>query len=256
MWSSLIVHMAITLMTWFIIGDLLELNEDRSRIDTIALSITIFQGAQLTFYFVYMIIQIINFRWFENRLFNPYIIPQLFFLNIIFQIFLALYGVIFYIIKRKRFHNKIGRTLVIVWSSVILMFWLMAWLFTIFMWKMHHEMVASYHARLEEIEEHDDAEVIPFDNSITFDHLPSIIYNKYLDISSNTWCIWLCEYEDGDVLKVLPDWFHHFHLSCIKQWFSTRKWWPIDKKRVTREAIQAARSLNTEQKLFAKIKLR
>ena len=74
-------------------------------------------------------------------------------------------------------------------------------------------------------------------------------------MSLNNKCcpIWLGDYQEGDVLKILPNWYHTFHTEWIKNWFRNQLKWPFCRINIKREDIEKDRSM-TESELIDKIK--
>ena len=52
-----------------------------------------------------------------------------------------------------------------------------------------------------------------------FDKIHSVIYEPYLTLKNKTCPIWLVEYQNNEIIKILPGWYHTFHAQCIENWF-------------------------------------
>jgi hypothetical protein len=82
-----------------------------------------------------------------------------------------------------------------------------------------------------------------------FENINTLIYNKYMCLMDKSCPICLCDYQDDDVVKILPGWYHTFHHEWIKHWFKNQlkcPFWRID---ITREQIDRDKNMNDEQLL-------
>jgi hypothetical protein len=63
--------------------------------------------------------------------------------------------------------------------------------------------------------------------------LPEISYRKSATNTQTEDCsICLCEFEEGDKLRVLPKCLHKFHVPCIDRWLADNKSCPICKQEI------------------------
>ena len=86
-----------------------------------------------------------------------------------------------------------------------------------------------------------------------FEQINTLIFKDYFVLHEKIWPICLSEYEEGDVLKILPQWYHTFHSECIKNWFMNQLKWPFCRIDITREQIAAEKDM-TEEELISHIK--
>lgn len=70
-----------------------------------------------------------------------------------------------------------------------------------------------------------------------FNKIHTVIYEPYLILKNKTCPICLVEYNKKDVIKILPNWYHTFHMACIESWFRTNLNWPFWRQVITREEI-------------------
>mmetsp|Transcript_2898 Transcript_2898/g.3574 ORF Transcript_2898/g.3574 Transcript_2898/m.3574 type:complete len:101 (+) Transcript_2898:339-641(+) len=57
------------------------------------------------------------------------------------------------------------------------------------------------------------------DHMEDFEDINTLIYKKYLNMNNKCCPICLGDYNEGDLLKILPSCYHTFHSECIKNWF-------------------------------------
>ncbi|CAH9065605.1 unnamed protein product [Cuscuta europaea] len=69
---------------------------------------------------------------------------------------------------------------------------------------------------------------------VYLDSYPKLLYSevkeyekKDSDYSSSECCICLADYEDDDIVRVLPECGHLFHVKCIDIWFKRRPTCPF-----------------------------
>lgn len=86
-----------------------------------------------------------------------------------------------------------------------------------------------------------------------FENINMLIYKKYISLNDNSCPICLCDYQEGDVLKILPGWYHTFHKECIKHWFKNQLKCPFCREDITHEQIEKDKDM-TEEELIKKIK--
>lgn len=55
-----------------------------------------------------------------------------------------------------------------------------------------------------------------------FNNINTLIYKKYIHLNEKCCPICLCDYQEEDVLKILPGCYHTFHQECIKHWFKNQ----------------------------------
>lgn len=70
-----------------------------------------------------------------------------------------------------------------------------------------------------------------------FDKIKTVIYEPYLVLKNKTWPICLIEYIKKDVIKIMPNCYHTFHVQWIEHWFRTNLNWPFWRQVITRERI-------------------
>lgn len=86
-----------------------------------------------------------------------------------------------------------------------------------------------------------------------FENINTLIYHKYISLNNKSCPICLCDYEEEDVLKILPNCYHTFHKECIKHWFRNQLKCPFCRVEITREEIRKEKDM-TESDLIARIK--
>ena len=52
---------------------------------------------------------------------------------------------------------------------------------------------------------------------------PSLIYQDYFNLNYQKCFLWMGAFHGGEILKILPDWFHCFHFKCLEDWVQTKK---------------------------------
>lgn len=102
----------------------------------------------------------------------------------------------------------------------------------------YHIVMARY-SNHEDADNHQrDAQRLPVDtrrssveNSIA-ELIPSYKYTKEISLvtktqDSDTCSVCLCEFVDGDPVRVLPECLHPFHVTCIDTWLLTQSSCPL-----------------------------
>ena len=163
------------------------------------------------------------------------------------MLFYVFYGIIFFIIYNSKM-GSMPKILLIVSCSVVLFIYI--WLIVLSVGiaiQVNNIYREAYQRHLEEV---DGVELNgPPTN---FDEVPTLICQNYHNLSEIEWCIWMQNFKAGDIIKVLPDCFHYFHFLCIQEWFRRKKVCPLDKKPITKDAIEATKNLS-EADLISKI---
>jgi hypothetical protein len=86
-----------------------------------------------------------------------------------------------------------------------------------------------------------------------FENINTLIYKKYISLNDNSCPICLCDYQEGDVLKILPGCYHTFHNEWIKHWFKNQLKCPFCREDITHDQIEKDKDM-TEEELIKKIK--
>ena len=86
-----------------------------------------------------------------------------------------------------------------------------------------------------------------------FENINTLIFKKYMNLNNKCWPIWLGDYQDGDTLKILPNWYHTFHTEWIKNWFRNQLKCPFWRVNIKREDIEKDRNMD-ESEIIDKIK--
>lgn len=55
--------------------------------------------------------------------------------------------------------------------------------------------------------------------------MPVVKYSK--ECNEETCCVCLCEFKEGEQIRVLPECFHLFHVVCIDMWLSSHSNCPL-----------------------------
>ncbi|KAJ0027505.1 hypothetical protein Pint_35475 [Pistacia integerrima] len=62
-------------------------------------------------------------------------------------------------------------------------------------------------------------------SSSTIRLMPVLKYSK--ECNEETCCVCLCEFKDGEQIRVLPECLHLFHVVCIDMWLSSHSNCPL-----------------------------
>lgn len=79
-----------------------------------------------------------------------------------------------------------------------------------------------------------------------FENINTLIYQKYIHLNNNSCPICLCDYQEQEVLKILPGWYHTFHKECIQHWFKNQLKCPFCRVDITREQIDKDKDMTEE----------
>ena len=161
--------------------------------------------------------------------------------------FIWIYGILYYFINSSKMTYK-TKNLLIISCSIILTIYICLISLVLYMVMQIQRMYRDVYNQ----QVNDPGIVIAFDITTSFEDLPTIIYQSYHKLDNTECWIWMQNFVSGDIIKVLPNCFHYFHFLCIQEWFKRRKWCPLDKKEITKEALEEANKL-TEAELIFKI---
>ncbi|KAH7519543.1 RING-H2 finger protein ATL68 [Ziziphus jujuba] len=72
----------------------------------------------------------------------------------------------------------------------------------------------------------DDSAVVGLDQSV-INSYPKFPWSKDLDNKESTCSICLCEYKDFEMLRMMPECRHYFHLCCVDAWLKLNGSCPV-----------------------------
>lgn len=88
-----------------------------------------------------------------------------------------------------------------------------------------------------------------------FELLPCIKLIKELYAEYETCSIWLRNYIESEIIKILPNWYHLFHIECIRNWFLKTNICPYCRSKSTYDDVWKISNM-TESELISKLRKR
>ena len=134
--------------------------------------------------------------------------------NFICQVIMCIYGIVYFIIYKSAIIN-ILKILLIISSSTILIIDLCLVALVIVAIVQTNQAYREAYQRYQ----NEAAQEAVDDTPTNFEEFPTLIWQSYHKLEDVECCIWMQNFKAGDIIKVLPDWFHYFHFLCIQEWF-------------------------------------
>lgn len=79
-----------------------------------------------------------------------------------------------------------------------------------------------------------------------FEKINTVIFKQYMNLKEKLCPIWLEDYKEDDILKVIPGWNHTYHDSCFQTWFERNQKWPLWNNKITPKLIKEAQTIKQE----------
>ena len=261
MWKGLALQLIFVLIIWF--GSLHALNEDETldSINVYGAAICLVNFILIGLWFFYTLVLLIMEC--VKKYIMDSVFVELYVFNLVSLIIFSVAGIIWLIWYGKRLRNDVEKSLLFSSAPFAII-----WLFSvglIFWWARRFEdkmkegifnnyvMKQSFGYGRNTRNKIFDEEIRP--SMIYFDvvkECPTLIFQDYYDIQDNNCEIWDKGFIAGQVLKILPGWFHIFHEICMKKYYDEHKWCPNDHNAIGVEVLREIQGM-TEEELIQNI---